>query len=115
MLSDIAFAWLCYGLSALTLIYVLWRMLSWMGFKEFRQVATVIVGAFLFTPVPVEPGSDDWAPAFMAVLIDLVTVSTEAAMSRLWPMLIVMLVMVVLSFAWRIYRYKSNQPAKGDS
>ena len=104
--DDYFLAWACYVVSALALLLVLWRLLSWMHLKDTRNVIVVMGFAFLFTPVPLEPASSYWAPAFMAALIDFVTVDVEAGLSRLWPMLIAMFVAVLLSFAARLYIHK---------
>lgn len=106
MNSDYAMAWGWYLVSAIALMLVVWRMSSVIRIKDLRTVLRVLALAVLFTPAQLEVGSSYWAPAFMAALIDTVTISTEAGLSRLWLLLLVMFVLVVLSFLWRIKRYK---------
>ncbi|MGK0442256.1 MAG: hypothetical protein ACJA0N_002064 [Pseudohongiellaceae bacterium] len=113
--SDYVFAWSCYIASSITLIVVLWHLLIWFGLKETQNLICALAAVFLFTPVPVTTDSSYWAPAFMAAVIDLVASGTEAALNRIWPLLIVMFVVVLLTITWRIYQSKQNLTASSNN
>ena len=106
MNDDYLMAWIGYFVSAAILMLVVWRITLFIKSTDIKTVVRVLFFVLFFTPVPLESGSSFWAPAFMAALIDSVTVSGEAAIARLWPLLGAMLTAVLLSFAWRMFSYK---------
>ncbi|MCR8921741.1 hypothetical protein NO559_03095 [Dasania sp. GY-MA-18] len=111
MAGDYLLAWGSYVTAALLLLLLLWRMTAAIKLIDLRIILVILAAALLFTPVPVEPGSAYWAPAFMAALIDAVTIGAEAGIKRLWPILIVMLLLVVLSLIARVLRHRQKSAA----
>ena len=44
-----------------------------------------------------------WVPAFMAAIMEGLNHGVDAALSRLWPILVMMLVLLSAAAAWRKY------------
>lgn len=107
--EDYLWAWLAYAVSAVFLYLAFWRFSRLIGLRDLRLILRALVLAILVTPVPLEPGSAYWAPAFIAALIDFVTQGVTAGLSRLWYLLIAMLTAVVLSFLWRLKTTNKTQ------
>ncbi|WP_019530202.1 hypothetical protein [Dasania marina] len=106
MAADYLLAWGCYVAATLLLLLMLWRVTAGIKLLDLRFILLILAAALLFTPVPIAAGSNYWAPAFMAALIDTVTMGIDGGVKRLWPILVVMLLLVSLSLLWRLLRTK---------
>lgn len=105
-------AWVWYLLSAGILQWLVWHLSRFLKHRDIRMILNILSLCILFTPVPVAGDSAYWAPVFMAALIDTITLSVNAGLQRLWVLLSVMLLAVLVSFGWRVLRYKKNQGAE---
>jgi hypothetical protein len=108
-MSDYQIAWLVFGLSAGFLMFVVWRLTAFIGLLDLRVVLRVIAAVLLFFPAYIDGSPSYWTPAFIAVLLELVTVSIDAGLARLWPLLAAMLLGVIASLLVTVTQRK-RQP-----
>lgn len=99
--------WCIYLLAVVGAMVVVRRFCSAMKLKESAAVLRIVVLVILVTPAKVDPELGFWAPAFMAVFMDAIAMGIEPALSRLWPILIVLVISLALSFGWRVVFSKS--------
>ena len=108
--DDYLFAWCLYAISAFFLMLVCWRLTAFIGQADLRSVLRAVSFTLLVLPAQIDPELSYWAPAIMAILMESVTISLDAATKRLWPLLAAMLLAVVLSLIWRyLLRKKSTK------
>lgn len=99
--DDYLFAWVLYGVSATFLMLVCWRLTAYIGQADLRSVLRALGFTLLVFPSQVDPQMSYWAPAIITVLMEAVTISIDASVARLWPLLVGMLAAVILSLLWR--------------
>lgn len=111
-------AWMIYLVAVLVAHGLLWSLTRRLPWRELQQIIHLCVFALLITPARLEPDSSLWVPAFMAATMEGIDSGPEAASNRMWPVLVVMLVLVVLSVVGRWYllrRRLATQPPAGQS
>lgn len=111
MAANVQLAWCVYAGAA-----VLGLALAWLGLRRFmgvdaQRVILLCLAALLAVPANIEADSGSWAPAFMAALMEGIDNGGDAALERLWPSFVVMLVLVLLSLAWRLYHMGRRKAA----
>lgn len=84
--NDYQFVWFVYGVAAAVSIWLVLTGTGWIKQLEIRWLLRALVAALLFTPVKVDPELSYVAPAFIAVLLDAVVISSEAGLERLKPL-----------------------------
>lgn len=98
-------AWTIYLVSVAVAQWLLWLLIRPLSSKDTKQVIQLCVFALLITPIPLEPGDlRHWVPAFMAALMEAIDTGINAALNRLWPALVLMLVLLLSAMAWRLHR-----------
>lgn len=114
--SNYTLAWLIYLGAVAAAQLLIWLPLRRLRFADLRRVIELCVLGLLITPARLEPGSDNWVPAFMAALMELLESGSDAALDRLWPILLVMLLMLVVSMMIRYYlsRRMNNGSGSGE-
>lgn len=102
MTSNFLLAWGVYLASVVVALLLVWLAVRrWLG-ADAQRVLLLCLFAFLVVPTRLEPGSEYWSPAFMAALMEAIDKGGDAALDRLWPNFVFMLVLVLLSLAWRL-------------
>jgi len=104
--SNYIILWCIYLLAVVGAMVVVRRFCSALKLQESAAVVRIIVLVILITPAKVDPELGFWAPAFMALFMDAIAVGIEPALSRLWPILIVLVISLGLSFSWRLVSSK---------
>ena len=99
--DDYFFAWCLYAVSACFLMLVCWRITDFIGHADTRSVLRALGFTLLILPAQIDPQLPYWAPAIITILMESVTISLDAAINRLWPMLAAMVFAVTLSLCWR--------------
>ena len=69
--QDYLIAWGAYAIAGLGLMLVFWLMTGWM-WRWLREPLRLIVFILLFTPTPVDPQNDLYAPAIAITALDVV-------------------------------------------
>ncbi|MBN0210613.1 MFS transporter, partial [Pseudomonas aeruginosa] len=69
--QDYLIAWGAYAIAGLGLMLVFWLMTGWM-WRLLREPLRLIVFILLFTPTPVDPQNDLYAPAIAITALDVV-------------------------------------------
>ncbi len=69
--QDYLIAWGAYAIAGLGLMLVFWLMTGWM-WRWLREPLRLIVFILLFTPTPVDPQNDLYAPAIAITALDAV-------------------------------------------
>lgn len=106
--NDYLFAWGLYTVSASFLMFVCWRITTVIKHADVRSVLRALGFVILVLPAQIDPSMSYWAPAIITILMESVTISMDAAISRSWPLLAAMLLAVLLSLFWRyLLRRKS--------
>lgn len=113
MASNYTNAWLLYLAAVLVAHFLLWWLMRRMQSVELKQVVHLCVLALLITPARLEPGSDNWVPAFMAALMEGIDSGFDAAANRLWPIFSVMLVFIVTAMLVR--RWLATKAGRGSA
>ncbi len=104
---DYYIAWLIYLAAVLAAELLLWRGLHKRLNRDVLHVLQILVFALLITPATLDitqAVSLDgyWVPAFMAALMEGINEGFPAAMTRLTPVWVVMLVLLLLALVWRL-------------
>ena len=68
--QDYLIAWGAYAIAGLGLMLVFWLMTGWM-WRWLREPLRLIVFILLFTPTPVDPQNDLYAPAIAITALDV--------------------------------------------
>lgn len=101
-------AWSIYLLAAIVAQILVWRMTRGLPLADLRTVLCLTVFAILFTPAQLDSGVNYWVPAFMAALMEGLNEGPDAALSRVGPILVVMLALVLSSF---VVKFIKSKPA----
>lgn len=101
--SDYYISWGIYWVAVAVAQFLLWRGLTIIKSQPIKILIQLLLFALLITPVPLESGQSYWVPAFMAAIMEGLNIGFEAALPRLWPILVMMLVLVSLAVAWQAY------------
>lgn len=101
--SDYYTAWAIYWLAVIVAQLLFWRALAAINSQQVKVLSQLLLFALLITPVSLETGQPHWVPAFMAAIMEGLNDGFDAALSRLWPILLMMLVFILLAAAWRRY------------
>ncbi len=101
MPTDYYIAWGVYLLAIVGAQVVAWRLVRFIPQVDLRLILQLCLFALLITPAKLDADSNNWVPAFMAAIIEGVDHGLTAAMERLTPIFILMLVLIVLSLCKR--------------
>jgi hypothetical protein len=101
--SNYLIGWCVYLLAVVGMMVVLRHLTAGLKWKESAAVIKLCVLVLLLTPAKVDPEQGFWAPAFIAAFMEGISQGADAALTRAWPILIIMMVCLVLSFIWRLY------------
>ena len=104
MSDDTLLAWGVYIAASLFLALAAFRITAGLKYGGLRMVLRVLAVCLLITPAQLDGSSSNWVPAFIAVLLDEVTIGSDAAIERLWPLLAAMLAALLVSLGWRYMR-----------
>ena len=88
-------AWAVYLLAVAAAQVLCWRVTRPLPWADARRVIQICIFALLITPARLQPSDSYWAPAFMAAIMDGLNEGSEQALSRLWPILATMLVLLL--------------------
>lgn len=103
ILSDEYFlAWGLYLLAVFGAQLLAWRLTRVIPQADVRVILQLLVLATFITPARLEEGVNYWVPAFIAALIEGLNDGGDAALTRLWSILVTMLVLVLLSFSVKL-------------
>ncbi|MEE8059264.1 MAG: hypothetical protein V3T17_15725 [Pseudomonadales bacterium] len=100
--NDYLIAWSLYLLAVVAAQILTWRILRPFLQADIRAIVQLCVFSILITPARLEAGASYWVPAFVAALMDGVNDGVDAAIVRLWPIVMVMLVLVSISLVWKL-------------
>lgn len=109
--SNYLMAWSIYLGAVIAAMILVWLPLRRWVTADTRRLLLLCLFALLITPERVDPDHANWAPAFMAALMEAIDSGFHSGLNRLWPALVLALVLVVLSMLWRLRSPKSS----GDS
>jgi hypothetical protein len=104
--SNYLIGWCIYLLAVVGMMVVLRHLTSALQWKESVDVIKLCTLVLLLTPAKVDPEQGFWAPAFITVFMEGISQGADVAMIRAWPILIIMVVCLLLSFSWRLYGRK---------
>lgn len=111
--SEYYLAWLIYLAAVLSAHLLLWRALKVISSRDIKTVLHLSLAAILLTPTTLTTGQNYWVPAFMSALMDGLNDGPAAAMSDLWSILIVMLLLVSISLGLKLYRRRKQSASAG--
>ena len=100
--SNYLLAWSIYLGAVVVAMVLAWMPLRRWTSSDTRRLLLLCLFALLITPERLDPDHANWAPAFMAALMDAIDSGFQAGLNRLWPALLLMLALVVLSMLWRL-------------
>jgi hypothetical protein len=113
-------AWAIYLLAALVAQLISYVIVGWKvrddrasrpkAIADFGMVVQLLVFAVLITPVRLELADNYWVPAFMAALMDGLNYGSDKALTRIWPIAIVLLLLLCISITYRFVKtcFKTN-------
>lgn len=111
--GDYTMAWVVYSVAALVFAWLCWRVLRKLPWRELAWLLQCWVLALLFTPSYVTSGESLMAPALLVFVMDAITVSRDAAIRSLIPLVMALaagvLVTVVLSLVVRVWERRRRQ------
>lgn len=102
MTDNFHLAWIIYLVAVAISLVLVWLAVRRVLGPDTRRVLLLCLFAFLVVPARIEPGSEFWAPAFMAALMEAIDKGVDVALQRLWPTFVTMLALVLLSLVWRL-------------
>jgi hypothetical protein len=115
--GDYTTAWVVYLVAGVVLALLSWRLLRKLRPRELGWLLQCWFIALMFTPWYVEEGGTVRAPALIIFVMDAVTVSRDAAIRALIPLVLSLLlgvaVTVVLSMGYRLLRRRKSANAAG--
>ena len=88
--------WSAYLFAAMGLCFVFWRLSRRYLIKELAYILRALFFALLFTPWYVIPDAKLLAPAFMISLLDTITISGEAGIRAMVPVVLSMISALIL-------------------
>ena len=110
--GDYTTAWVVYGLAGIVLAVLSWMQLRKLRPRELGWLLQFWFMALMFTPWYVEEGGTVRAPALIIFVMDAVTVSREAAIRALIPLVMALLLGVLLTIALSVgYLLLRRRPA----
>jgi len=114
--NDFYLTWVIYLLAVLCALLLLWKLSAGFKHDELRSLLQISALAILITPAQlgaVEGHGSYWAPAFITAIMEGLGGDGGAALGRLLPMLALLLVLIVVSLVWKLYRGRgANSVAK---
>lgn len=116
--GDYTNAWVVYGVAGIVLAGLAWMQLRKLRPRELGWLLQLWFMALIFTPADVNLGGTVRAPALIIVVMDAITVSREAAIRALIPLVIALLgallLTLLLGIGYRLLR-RGHAAATGDS
>ncbi len=107
--NEYVIAWAIYLLAVVGAQVLSWRIARPLPWADLRLVFQLFIFAILITPARLEPTGSYWVPAFMAALMDGLNYGTDQVLNRLWPIWITLLVLLLLSYSWKLFKaYKKT-------
>ncbi|WP_101757119.1 hypothetical protein [Oceanicoccus sp. KOV_DT_Chl] len=106
--SEYYYAWIIYLLAVAAAQLLLWKILSGIKNRDITTVMQLLLLAVLIVPASLEQ-SGYWVPSFMAALMEGINLGFEAALPRIWPILIAMFMFVGTSLLWAMRRRSRQQ------
>lgn len=117
--GDYTTAWVVYGLAGVVLAILSWTQLRKLRPRELGWLLQFWFMALMFTPWAVEEGGTVRAPALIIFVMDAITVSREAAIRALIPLVMTLLlgvlVTIALSVGYRLLRRRKSAPVQAAS
>jgi hypothetical protein len=108
--NDYFVTWMLYLAASVGGLVVVWRMCQVFSSVEVRRVILLCCAAILWTPAKLQTVENHhWVPAFMAALMESMSTGSDAVISRGWPILLVMVVLLLLSIAGRLLLRQFNK------
>lgn len=112
-MSEGLMAWLFYLVAVVVLLATGFRILNYLVSREVRNVLVLLVAALLLTPAQIEGPATAWSPAFMAATIEMITLGPQAALQRVWLILVVMLAAALIyAFGRRFMQQKHSESSR---
>lgn len=101
--NDYYLAWGIYLLAVVTAQLLLWKVLSGLKNRDIATILQLMLLALLIVPASLNQ-QNYWVPSFMAAMMEGINLGFDAALPRLWPILITMIILVCLSLFWTFTR-----------
>jgi len=115
--GDYTNAWVVYGLAGMVLAWLAWTQLRRLRPRELGWLLQLWFMALMFTPADVDLGGSVRAPALIIVVMDAITVSREAAIRVLIPLVIALLagllLTLLLGIGYRLLRRRRAASSAG--
>ncbi|SDH93348.1 MFS transporter [Pseudomonas panipatensis] len=117
--NDYLLAWGAYLVAGLGLLLVWFLMTGWM-WRWLREPLRVIVLVLLFTPTPVDPANNEYAPAIAITALDIVFKVGNNAWRAVSDLALVMLVafavyLLFVAIRWPIERAARSRRARAEA
>jgi hypothetical protein len=110
-LHDYLSMWLLYLAASLAASVIVGRLLRPLRSVFARQSVLAVVMLLLLMPAQVDPNQPYLAPALMAGLLDALSLGTDAAITRLIPLMMAVVVMVLVIVIMALWRLRSRKKA----
>lgn len=107
--SDYYTAWWTYLGAVAGAQFLLWWLIRKLTSSDIKLVLHIVLFSILITPATMERGVDYWVPAFMVAILDGFTHGIDTVIPRLWPILIVMLALISVSFLFKLVKARMNR------
>lgn len=111
--ADYRLAWIIYVVAGTVFSFLAWRVLQRYLLREFAYVLQCLLLALLFTPAFVLEDQRIMAPALIVFLMDAITISPQASIRALIPLVLALLAsLLIAGVLIAVHRFRlRRQPA----
>lgn len=106
---DVRMQWLAYAVSALLCFWAWDKMFFWVKQKDLKAIFRIMGISLLFTPVPLEAGGSDYAPAFIVIIFRTFLENDTAIFDAIIYMLAVLCIGLVLMALLSLFGFVRNR------